>query len=181
MSRFTVNGQPVFYRMDPQTPLLWALRDASNLTGTKYGCGTGVCGACTVNIDGQAVRSCRVAIGQLEGSSVTTIEALSRDRSHPVQQAWVAEAVPQCGYCQSGMIMAAAALIERVDNPSESQIKAAISNICRCGTYPRVVEAVQRAARVRAGREQVAAAPPPGIDPDDAAREVPALKPARPD
>ena len=181
MSKFTVNGQAVQYRMDPETPLLWALRDASNLTGTKYGCGTGVCGACTVNIDGQAVRSCQVPIGQLEGSFVTTIEALSRDRSHPVQQAWVAESVPQCGYCQSGMIMAAAALIERNDSPSDADIDAAINNICRCGTYPRIREAVRRAARVKAGREPLAAAPPPGIDPADAAREVPALRPPRAD
>src|SRR4028118_1871401 len=106
MSRFTVNGQAVHYRMHPETPLLWALRDASNLTGTKYGCGTGVCGACTVNVDGKAVRSCRVPIGQLEGSFVTTIEALARDRGHPVQQAWVAESGPQCGYCHSGMVQA---------------------------------------------------------------------------
>jgi isoquinoline 1-oxidoreductase alpha subunit len=181
MSKFTVNGQAVHYRMDPETPLLWALRDASNLTGTKYGCGTGVCGACTVNVDGKAVRSCRVPIGQLEGSFVTTIEALARDRSHPVQQAWVAESVPQCGYCQSGMIMAAAALLDRNDNPSDADIDAAITNICRCGTYPRIREAVRRAARVKAGREALAAAPPPGIDPEDAARAVPALRAVRPD
>ena len=181
MTRFTVNGQPVHYRMDPDTPLLWALRDASNLTGTKYGCGSGVCGACTVNIDGRAIRSCMVPIRQLEGSFVTTIEGLSRDRSHPVQQAWVAESVPQCGYCQSGMIMAAAALIERNLAPTDSDIDRAITNICRCGTYPRIREAVRRAARVKAGRETLAAAPPPGIDPEDAAREVPALrKPPQP-
>ena len=176
MSRFTVNGQAVHYRMDPETPLLWALRDASNLTGTKYGCGTGVCGACTVNIDGKAVRSCRVPIGQLEGSFVTTIEALARDRSHPVQQAWVADSVPQCGYCQSGMIMAAAALLDRNDNPSDADIDAAITNICRCGTYPRLHEAIRRAGRVKSGEEQLSAAPPPGIDPADAARQVPALR-----
>jgi isoquinoline 1-oxidoreductase alpha subunit len=181
MSKFTVNGQAVHYRMDPETPLLWALRDASNLTGTKYGCGTGVCGACTVNIDGKAVRSCKVPIGGLEGSFVTTIEALARDRSHPVQQAWVAESVPQCGYCQSGMIMAAAALLDRNDNPSDADIDAAITNICRCGTYPRIREAIRRAARVKSGREALAAAPPPGIDPEDAARAVPALRTVRPD
>jgi isoquinoline 1-oxidoreductase alpha subunit len=181
MSKFTVNGQAVHYRMDPETPLLWALRDASNLTGTKYGCGTGVCGACTVNIDGKAVRSCRVPIGRLEGSFVTTIEALARDRSHPVQQAWVAESVPQCGYCQSGMIMAAAALLDRNDNPSDADIDAAITNICRCGAYPRIREAIRRAGRVKSGRETLAAAPPPGIDPADAARAVPALRGARPD
>ena len=176
MSRLTVNGQPVFYRMDPATPLLWALRDASNLTGTKYGCGTGHCGACTVNIDGRAVRSCRVTIGTLEGSFVTTIEALSRDRSHPVQQAWVAESLPQCGFCQSGMIMAAAALLDETPNPSDGDIEAAITNICPCGTYPRIKEAVRRAARIKAGRERIAAAPPPGIDPADAARNIPSLR-----
>ncbi len=180
MTKFTVNGQAVQYRMDPETPLLWALRDASNLTGTKYGCGSGVCGACTVHIDGRAVRSCMVPIGTLEGSFVTTIEALSRDRSHPVQQAWVAESVPQCGYCQSGMIMAAAALIDRNPALSDADIDAAMTNICRCGTYPRIREAIRRAARVKSGREQIAAAPPPGIDPADAAREVPALQKAKP-
>ena len=177
MTSFTVNGQPVHYRMDPATPLLWALRDASNLTGTKYGCGTGHCGACTVNLDGNAVRSCLVPIGRLEGSFVVTIEALSRERSHPVQQAWVAESVPQCGYCQSGMIMAAAALLDKNPNPSDGEIAAAITNICRCGTTPRIVEAVRRAARVKACHERIAAAPPPGIDPADAAREIPALRP----
>ncbi|MDP9415981.1 MAG: (2Fe-2S)-binding protein [Pseudomonadota bacterium] len=180
MTKFTVNGQAVQYRMDPETPLLWALRDASNLTGTKYGCGSGVCGACTVHIDGRAVRSCMVPIRALEGSFVTTIEALSRDRSHPVQQAWVAESVPQCGYCQSGMIMAAAALIDRNPALSDADIDAAMTNICRCGTYPRIREAIRRAARVKSGREQIAAAPPPGIDPADAARAVPALRKAKP-
>jgi isoquinoline 1-oxidoreductase alpha subunit len=162
--------------MDPETPLLWALRDASNLTGTKYGCGSGECGACTVHVDGRAVKSCLVPIGRLEGSFVTTIEALSRDRSHPVQQAWVANAVPQCGFCQSGMIMAAAALLDRSPEPSDEEIDAAMTNICRCGTYPRIREAIRRAGRVRSGQEQLSAAPPPGIDPADAAREVPALR-----
>jgi isoquinoline 1-oxidoreductase alpha subunit len=176
MTRFTVNGQPVHYRMDPETPLLWALRDASNLTGTKYGCGVGECGACTVNIDGNAVRSCLVRIGQLEGSFVTTIEALSRDRSHPVQQAWVAESVPQCGYCQSGMIMAVAALLDRNPSPTDADIDSSITNVCRCGTYPRIREAIRRAARVKSGQDQISAAPPPGIDPKDAAGAVPALR-----
>jgi isoquinoline 1-oxidoreductase subunit alpha len=176
MTRFTVNGQPVHYRMDPETPLLWALRDASNLTGTKYGCDGGECGACTVNIDGNAVRSCLVPIGRLEGSFVTTIEALSPDRSHPVQQAWVAQSVPQCGYCQSGMIMAAAALLDRIPAPTDADIDAAITNICRCGTYPRIREAIHQAARARSGQERIAAAPPPGIDAEDAARAVPALQ-----
>ena len=177
MTSFTVNGQPVHYRMDPQTPLLWALRDASNLTGTKYGCDTGECGACTVNIDGNAIRACTVPIGRLEGSSVTTIEALSPDRSHAVQQAWVAEAVPQCGFCQSGMIMAAAALLDRNPAPTDADVDAAITNICRCGTYPRIREAIRRASRVKAGEERIAAAPPPDVDPADAARAVPALTP----
>jgi len=179
MTRFTVNGQPVHYRMDPETPLLWALRDASNLTGTKYGCGAGLCGACTVHIDGAAVRSCQVPIAAIEGSFVTTIEALSRDRSHAVQQAWVAESVPQCGYCQSGMVMAAAALLDKNPNPTDEQIDEAITNICRCGTYPRIRRAIRHAARVMRGGETIAAAPPPGIDPEDAARAVPALTPAK--
>jgi isoquinoline 1-oxidoreductase alpha subunit len=178
MTRFTVNGQPVHYRLDPETPLLWALRDASNLTGTKYGCGTGHCGACTVHVDGRAVRSCQIRIADLEGSLVTTIEALSPDRSHPVQQAWVAAAVPQCGYCQSGMIMAAAALLAARPDPTDAEIDAAITNICRCGTYPRIREAIRRAARAKSGEEPIAAAPPPGIDPRDAARAVPALRAA---
>jgi isoquinoline 1-oxidoreductase subunit alpha len=177
MTRFTVNGQAIHYRMDPATPLLWALRDASNLTGTKYGCGTGDCGACTVLIDGAAVRSCTVTIDEIEGSFVTTIEGLSRDRSHPVQQAWVGSQVPQCGYCQSGMIMAAVALLDKNPSPTDADIDAAITNICRCGTYPRVREAVRQASRIRAGRERVVAAPPPGIDPVDAAAAVPALEP----
>lgn len=177
MTRFTVNDQPVHYRLDPETPLLWALRDASNLTGTKYGCGAGLCGACTVHIDGQAVRSCQVNVGTVEGTFVTTIEGLSADRSHPVQQAWVAENLPQCGYCQPGMIMAAAALLQNNPNPVDADIDAAITNICRCGTYPRIRRAVHRAARVMAGQEILAAAPPPGIDPADAAAAVPALTP----
>jgi len=179
MTRFTVNGQAVHYRIDPETPLLWALRDASNLTGTKYGCGAGLCGACTVHVDGRAVRSCQVPIAALEGSFVTTIEALSRDRSHPVQQAWIAEGVPQCGYCQPGMVMAVAALLAATPAPTDAEIDGAITNICRCGTYPRVRRAIRHAARVMAG-EPIAAAPPPGIDPADAARAVPALTPVPP-
>ncbi len=151
--RFTVNGQPAEYRLDPDTPLLWALRDASNLTGTKYGCGSGHCGACTVHLDGEPVRSCQVSIADVEGSFITTIEALSADRSHPVQRAWIAAAVPQCGYCQSGMIMAAAALLEKTANPSDADIDEAITNICRCGTYPRIREAIRLAGRLKAGQE----------------------------
>ena len=177
MTSLTVNNQPVKYRMDPATPLLWALRDASNLTGTKYGCGTGDCGACTVDIDGRPVRSCQVTLAQAEGTFVTTIEALSRDRSHPVQQAWVAEQVAQCGFCQSGMIMAAAALLKANPRPTNADIDAAITNLCRCGTYTRVRRAIHHAARAIRGEEVIVAAPPPGIDPADAARAVPALTP----
>lgn len=176
MTRFSVNDRPVEYRMEPGTPLLWALRDASNLTGTKYGCGTGECGACTVDIDGEAIRSCMVTIAECEGRFVTTIEGLARDRSHPVQQAWVAEQVPQCGFCQSGMIMAAAALLRSNSNPSDTEIDAAMTNICRCGTYPRIRTAIRLAGRVIRGEERIAAAPPPGIRPEDAARSVPALR-----
>ncbi|WP_442679616.1 (2Fe-2S)-binding protein [Sphingomonas sp. ASY06-1R] len=178
MTRFTVNGEPVHYKMDPQTPLLWALRDASNLTGTKYGCGAGQCGACTVHVDGVARRSCQVAIGAIEGSFVTTIEGLTSDRSHPVQQAWVAERVPQCGYCQSGMIMAAVALLAHTPDPSDAQMDAAITNLCRCGTYPRIRRAIRRAAQAAHGGRPIAAAPPPDIDPADAAAAVPALTPS---
>ncbi len=177
MTGLTVNNQPVSYRMDPSTPLLWALRDASNLTGTKYGCGTGDCGACTVDIDGRAVRSCTVSIAQVEGSFVTTIEALSRDRSHPVQQAWVAEQVPQCGFCQPGMIMAVAVMLKTNNRPSDADIDATITNICRCGTYPRIRRAIHRAAAAMRGEGTIVAAPPPGIDPREAARHVPALTP----
>jgi isoquinoline 1-oxidoreductase alpha subunit len=177
MSSFTVNGQPVHYRMDPDTPLLWALREASNLTGPKYGCGTGHCGACMVHVDGNAVRACMVPIRALEGSFVTTIEGLSGDRSHPIQQAFIADMVVQCGYCIPGMIMAAAALIDRNDSPTDEQIDAAITNLCRCGIYPRLRESIRRAIRIKTGREQVAGAPPPGVAPADAAREVPALRP----
>lgn len=182
MTSFTVNGLPVHYRMDPATPLLWALRDASNLTGTKFGCGTGHCGACIVHVDGNAVKSCRVPISALEGSFVTTIEGLSRDRSHPVQQAFIADMVVQCGYCIPGVIMAAAALIDRSDSPTDEQIDAAITNICRCGIYPRLRDSIRRAIRIKSGREQVPGAPAPGISPEEAARAVPALQaqPRRP-
>jgi isoquinoline 1-oxidoreductase subunit alpha len=179
VTSLSVNNQPLAYQLDPDTPLLWALRDASNLTGTKYGCGTGDCGACTVDIDGRAVRSCQVTIGQLEGAFVTTIEGLSPDRSHPVQQAWVAENVPQCGFCQPGIIMAVQALLRTNTQPSDVEIDAAVTNICRCGTYPRIRRAIRRAARVMAGQERIAAAPPPGISPEDAADAVPALSPTK--
>lgn len=175
MTEFTVNGRALAFDLDPDMPLLWALRDAANLTGTRYGCGTGECGACTVIVDGQAVRSCQLPLAQCTGREVTTIEALSPDRSHPAQQAWVAEQVPQCGFCQSGMIMAAAALLAKNANPSDAEIDAAITNICRCGTYPRIRKAIHRAGRVMRGEEILAAAPPPGVKPAHAAEQVPAL------
>jgi isoquinoline 1-oxidoreductase alpha subunit len=153
MTRFTVNNQPVEYKMDPQTPLLWALRDASNLTGAKYGCGTGECGACTVDVDGAARLACQESIGALEGTFVTTIEGLSPDRSHPVQQAMIAGNVPQCGFCIPGVVMAAAILLRTNRSPSEEDIKVAIPNICRCGIYPRLIDAVERAARIARGEE----------------------------
>jgi len=175
MPRLTVNDHPVAFDMDPQTPLLWALRDAANLTGTKYGCGAGDCGACMVLVDGEALRSCLISLAEAEGRFVTTIEALSRDRSHPVQQALVAEQAIQCGFCTPGIAISAAALLARNADPSEDDIKAAIPNLCRCGVYPRLIRAVQRAGRVARGLETISAAPAPGITPEDAARAVPAL------
>jgi len=178
MSRLTVNDRPVEYRLEPDTPLLVALREASNLTGTKYGCGTGDCGACTVIIDGEALRSCTLTLAEAEGRFVTTIEALSADRSHPVQQAFVAEQAIQCGFCTPGLVMAAAALLSRNASPSEADIRSALTNLCRCGVYPRIVRAVQRAGRVMRGEETLGAAPPPRVRRDDAARAVPAMAPA---
>ena len=180
MSRMTINDRPLQFDMDPQTPLLWALRDAANLTGTKYGCGNGDCGACMVLVDGAALRSCLVTIGEAEGRFITTIEGLSRDRSHPVQQALVAEQAIQCGFCTPGMVIAAAALLESNRNPSEAQIKAAVPNLCRCGVYPRLVRAIQRAARVVRRAETISAAPAPGISAEDASKEVPAIRPIAP-
>ena len=176
MTKLTVNDRPVEYRMDPQTPLLWALRDASNLTGAKFGCGQGDCGACIVDIDGEPLRSCLVTLAEAEGRFVTTIERLSVDRSHPLQQAFVAAGAVQCGFCTPGMIMAAAALLKKNANPTHADIDAAITNICRCGVYPRVRDAIQRAARVMRGEARLSVAPPPGITPEDAAASVPALR-----
>ena len=175
MPRMTVNKRPVEFALDPATPLLWALRDAANLTGTKYGCGVGDCGACMVMVDGAALRSCLVTIGEAEGRNIVTIEGLSRDRSHPVQQALVAEQAIQCGFCTPGIAIAAAALLAKNPNPGEQEIKAAIPNLCRCGVYPRLVRAVERAGRVARREELIGAAPAPGIAADDAARAVPAL------
>jgi len=177
MARLTVNNEPVEYLMVAETPLLWALRDASNLTGTKYGCGTGSCGACTVDVDGRAERSCQLPLARCEGAFVTTIEGLSRERDHPVQLALIAENVSQCGFCIPGIVMAAAALLKRDPMPGEDQIKAAITNICPCGIYPRLVAAIQRAARAQRGDETIQVGARPGIDPADAARTVSALSP----
>jgi len=174
--RLTVNGRPVEFKLDSQTPLLWGLRDAANLTGTKYGCGAGDCGACMVLIDGEALRSCLVTLAEVEGRSVTTIEGLSPDRSHPVQQALVAEQAIQCGFCTPGIAMSAAALLARNADPTAEDIAAAVPNLCRCGVYPRLVRAVQRAGRVMRRIETISAAPAPGISPQDAAQAVPALK-----
>jgi isoquinoline 1-oxidoreductase alpha subunit len=176
MPGLTVNDRPVFFDLDPQTPLLHALREASNLTGTKYGCGVGDCHACTVIVDGEALRSCLITVAEAEGRYVTTIEGLSRDRSHPVQQALVAEQAIQCGFCTPGIAMAAAALLQKNPAPSEEQVKAAIPNLCRCGVYPRLVRAVQRAGRVAQRIETISAAPAPGISAEDAGRAVPAMK-----
>ena len=146
MTHFMINGRAVAVDADPDTPLLWVVREQLGLTGTKYGCGIAMCGACTVHVDGTAVRSCSFPLSAAEGRRITTIEGLSKDRSHRVQQAWIAEQVPQCGYCQSGMIMAVAALLEVNPNPGNADIDAAITNICRCGTYQRIRQAVHRAA-----------------------------------
>jgi isoquinoline 1-oxidoreductase alpha subunit len=140
----TVNGEPLDYKLDPEMPLLWALRDASNLTGTKYGCDSKDCGACTVLVDGRAALSCGVALKDLEGARVTTIEGLGSN--HPVQQAWLAEQVTMCGYCEPGFIMAIAGLLEAGPNPSDEQV-AGLPNICRCGAYPRIRKAIRRAAQ----------------------------------
>ena len=147
MIELRVNG--VIHRLDvePAMPLLWVLRDVLGLTGTKFGCGIGQCGACTIHLDGAPVRSCRLAAGSAAGRAVTTIEGLAASTPHPVQEAWIAEQVPQCGYCQSGQIMSAAALLARVSRPTDAEIDAAMSgNLCRCGTYQRIRRAVRRAA-----------------------------------
>ena len=143
----TVNGRDHRVDVPEDMPLLWVLRDVLGLTGTKFGCGINQCGACTVHLDGQAVRSCQTTVASAEGSEITTIEGLSEDRSHPVQRAWIEEDVPQCGYCQSGQIMSAAALLSRTSDPSDEDIDAAMrGNICRCGTYGRIRKAVHTAA-----------------------------------
>ncbi len=145
--KLTINGKPLEVEVDPETPLLWVLRDTIGLTGTKYGCGIAECGACTVHIDGAAKRACQIAVKDVGAAQVTTIEGLSADLSHPVQKAWLALDVPQCGYCQSGMIMAAAALLKTKPKPTSKDIDEGITNICRCGTYTRVRAAILEAAK----------------------------------
>ena len=150
---FSLNGKSTTVEVDPQMPLLWVLRDTLSLTGTKFGCGMALCGACTVHIDGEAARSCITPISSVSGKKITTIEGLSADASHPVQKAWIEEDVPQCGYCQSGQIMSAAALLVKKPNPNDADIDDAMSgNICRCGTYQRIRKAIHRAATLQASK-----------------------------
>ncbi len=145
----TVNGKSHKVDVEPETPLLWVLRDNIGLTGTKYGCGIARCGACTIHVDGQAMKACQVPASAAVGRQIMTIEGLSPDSSHPVQQAWVEIGVPQCGYCQSGQIMAAAALLAKRKSPSDAEIEAAMAdNLCRCGTYLRIVKAIHRASQI---------------------------------
>jgi isoquinoline 1-oxidoreductase subunit alpha len=149
--RLTVNGKRHYVAVPPDTPLLWVLRDTLGFTGTKYGCGMGLCGACTVHLKGQAIRSCQMPIKSVGSRRVTTIEGLSRDGTHAIQRAWIAEQVPQCGYCQSGQIMQAAALLAQIPHPTREQIDQAMSgNICRCATYQRIRQAIRRAAEEKA-------------------------------
>jgi isoquinoline 1-oxidoreductase subunit alpha len=146
MISLKVNGKAYQLDVEPETPLLWVIRDEIGLTGTKYGCGIAQCGACTVHVDGEAVRSCGIIVGDVAGKDVTTIEGLSPESRHPVQQAWLAEDVPQCGYCQSGQIMAAAAFLKEHPQPTDADIDGNLTNICRCGTYVRIRRAIHRAA-----------------------------------
>lgn len=150
---FKINGKKRTVDVNPDTPLLWVLRDTLGLTGTKFGCGVALCGSCTVLLDGEATRSCVTSVSYCEGKSVTTIEGLSADFTHPLQKAWIEEDVPQCGYCQSGQIMSAAALLEQKPQPTDADIDAAmVGNLCRCGTYPRIRRAIHKAAAVKGGK-----------------------------
>jgi aerobic-type carbon monoxide dehydrogenase small subunit (CoxS/CutS family) len=153
MITLTVNGKARSVDTEPDTPLLWVLRDDLELTGTKFGCGIGQCGACTVHLDGAAIRSCSMPVSAAAGRSIVTIEGLSANASHPVQQAWLIEDAPQCGYCQSGQIMAAAAFLKKTPNPTDADIDRGVTNICRCGTYPRIRKAIHRAAAMMAGQK----------------------------
>jgi isoquinoline 1-oxidoreductase alpha subunit len=146
MMKLEVNGKSYEVDVEGDTPLLWVIRDEVGLTGTKFGCGVGACGACTVLLEGAPTRSCVLPMSVVAGKSITTIEGLSPDKSHPVQKAWIAESVPQCGYCQSGMILTAAALLKRKPHPTDTDIDSAMTNICRCGTYDRARKAIHRAA-----------------------------------
>ena len=146
MANIKVNGTSHQIDVEANTPLLWVLREELGLTGTKFGCGIAECGACTVHVDGEPIRSCSVTVGTVEGKEITTIEGLSSDSTHPVQQAWLTEQVPQCGYCQSGQIMATVAFLKTNPNPTDADINAGLTNICRCGTYERLRRAVHRAA-----------------------------------
>jgi len=146
MTELKINGKNRLVDVEEDTPLLWAIRDTVGLTGTKYGCGIQQCGACTVLIGKQPVRSCGITVGEVAGKDITTIEGLSEDSKHPVQLAWIEEQVPQCGYCQSGQIMAAVSLLERKPNPTDQEIDRGMLNLCRCGTYPRVRKAIHRAS-----------------------------------
>ena len=148
MTELKINGKNRLVDVEEDTPLLWALRDTVGLTGTKYGCGIQQCGACTVLIGKQPVRSCGITVGEVAGKDITTIEGLSADSSHPVQKAWVAEQVPQCGYCQSGQILAAVSLLQRKPNPTDKDIDRGMLNLCRCGTYPRIRKAIHSAAEM---------------------------------
>ena len=153
MTKLNVNGKDTEIDVDPDMPLLWVLRDTLGLTGTKFGCGMALCGACTVHLDGQPIRSCVTPVSAIGSKAVTTIEGLSPDRSHPVQRAWIELDVPQCGYCQSGQIMSAAALLAHTAEPSDAEIDTAMSgNLCRCGTYQRIRAAIHRAAQLKSGR-----------------------------
>jgi isoquinoline 1-oxidoreductase subunit alpha len=151
MFTLKVNGTDHSVEVDGDTPLLWVLRDELGLTGTKFGCGAGLCGACTVLLNGRAVRSCLMTVGAVADQPILTIEGLSRDKGHPVQQAWIAENVPQCGYCQSGMILATVALLDQTPHPTDADIDMAITNVCRCGTYHRVRRAIHLAASRHGG------------------------------
>jgi isoquinoline 1-oxidoreductase alpha subunit len=145
--KFNLNGKPVNSQVEADTPLLWVIRDELGYTGTKFGCGAGLCGACTVHLDGQAIRSCQTPVSAVSGRKVATVESLSRNNTHPLQVAWIKHDVPQCGYCQSGQLMSAAALLAKNNNPSDAQIDEAMSgNLCRCGTYGRVRAAIKDAA-----------------------------------
>ena len=148
-----VNGTTMQVDVEDDAPLLWVLRDELGLTGTKFGCGVSACGACTVHVDGKPVRSCVMPVAAAAGREIKTIEGLSEDRSHPLQVAWLEHQVPQCGYCQSGMLMAAAALLERTPQPTDAEIDAAMTNVCRCGTYPRIRSAIRTAANLAAREE----------------------------